>query len=118
MTAPFRVGDPAVWIENDPEGMRVERTAVVDVRPNGDGWTVETLVGTELVDDRGELRRLVPLDAELAIEFEERGPSFVVQSTVSDIERDLDPSYGRRRFEHDLSVERGPEQDRGYGHDR
>jgi hypothetical protein len=46
------------------------------------------------------------------------GQQFVVQSTVSDIERDLDPSYHWRRFDHDLSVERGPEQDRGHGHDR
>jgi hypothetical protein len=44
------------------------------VSPNGDGWTVETLVGTELVTEQGEGRRLVPLDAEMANEFEERGP--------------------------------------------
>jgi len=84
---------PAVWLAVDPEGMRVEQTAVVDVRPDGDGWTVETLAGTEHVDERGEGSRLVPLDAEMAAEFEDRGTSFVVvRSTVTNIEQDLDPS--------------------------
>jgi hypothetical protein len=71
-----------VWLEVDPAGMRVERTAVVDVRPDGDGWTVETLAGTEHVDERGENSRLVPLDAEMAAEFEDRGTSFVVRSMI------------------------------------
>jgi len=90
MTAPYRVGDPAVWLALDSEGMRVERTAVVAVRQDGDGWTVETLAGAEHVDERGEGSRLVPLDAEMAGEFEDRGPSFVVHSTVEEIERDAD----------------------------
>ena len=67
---------PAVWLEVDPAGMPIERTAVLDVRPDGDGWTVETLAGTEHVDERGEGSRLVPLDAEMAAEFEDRGTSF------------------------------------------
>ena len=114
MTAPYRVGDPAVYITDDPGGMRVERTAVVAVRQDGDSWTVETLAGIELVDERGEGRQLVPLDAEMAAEFEERGTSFVVQSTVEDLERDRDPSLDWRRFEHDLDRDRGPEHDHGY----
>jgi hypothetical protein len=106
---------PAVWLAVDPEGMRVEQTAVVDVRPDGDGWTVETLAGTEHVDERGEGSRLVPLDAEMAAEFEDRGTSFVVvRSTVTNIEQDLDPSYDWQRFERDLSIERGEERDLGH----
>jgi hypothetical protein len=105
---------PAVWLEVDPAGMRVERTAVVDVPPDGDGWTVETLAGTEYVDERGEGSRLVPLDAEMAAEFEDRGTSFVVRSTVDDLEHDLDPSYDWQRFEHDLSIERGGGRDLGH----
>jgi len=106
---------PAVWLAVDPEGMRVEQTAVVDVRPDGDGWTVETLAGTEHVDERGEGSRLVPLDAEMAAEFEDRGTSFVVvPSTVTNIEQDLDPSYDWQRFERDLSIERGEERDLGH----
>jgi hypothetical protein len=116
MTGPFRVGDPAVWLHVDPEGMRVERTAVINVRQDGNGWTVETLAGTEQVDERGEGRQLVPLDAEMAVEFEERGASFVVKSSVEDIERDLDQSLDWQRFEHDLGRDRGP--DHGYGHER
>ena len=116
MTAPFRVGDPAVFLSDDPDGMRVERTAVIDVRPDGDGWSIETLAGTEHVDERGEGRQLVPLDAEMAVEFEERGTSFVVRSTAADIEQDLDRSYDWQRFEQELGHERGPEQ--GYEHER
>jgi hypothetical protein len=105
---------PAVWLAVDPEGMRVEHTAVVDVRPDGDGWTVETLAGTEHVDERGEGRQLVPLDAEMAAEFEERGTSYVVRSTVDDLEHELDHSYDWQRFERDLSIERGDERDLGH----
>lgn len=110
--APFRVGDPAVWISDDPQGMRVQRTAVLDVRSDGDGWTVETPIGTEHVDERGEGRQLVPLDAEMATEFEDLGPSFVVRSSVDEIEQDLDQSYDWHRFEQGLGQEqdRGPEQ--------
>jgi hypothetical protein len=53
MTAQFRVGDPAVFITDDPAGMRVERTAVVAVRADGGEWAVETLAGAERVDERG-----------------------------------------------------------------
>jgi hypothetical protein len=53
------------------------------VRADVDEWAVETLAGTERVDERGEGARLVPLDAEMAVEIEERGPSFVVRSTIS-----------------------------------
>jgi hypothetical protein len=107
---------PAVWLAVDPEGMRVEQTAVVDVRPDGDGWTVETLAGTEHVDERGEGSRLVPLDPEMAAEFEDRGTSFVVRSTVDDLEQDLDPSYDWQRFEQELGRE--VDQDRDLGHER
>ena len=50
----------------------------------------------------------------MAVEFEERGQSFVVRSSATEIEQGLDPSYDWRRFEHDLSIDRGPGQDRGY----
>jgi hypothetical protein len=53
--------------------MRVERTAVISVRPEVDGWTVVTLAGTERVNAEGEGSRLVPLDPEMAAEFEDRG---------------------------------------------
>ena len=80
MTAPFRTGSPAVFITDHPDGMQVELTAVLRVRPDGDGWLVDTSAGTEWVDQRGEGARLVPLDAEMAVEFEERDVSrFVVR---------------------------------------
>jgi hypothetical protein len=114
MTSPYRVGSPAVYIQDDPGGMRVERTAVVAVRQDGDHWIVDTLAGTERVDEHGEGRQLVPLDAEMAVEFESRGPSFVVESTIADIARDRDESLDWDRFEQDL----GRDQDRGYGQER
>ena len=76
-------------IFDDPDGMRVERTAVVAVRADGDGWTVETLAGTERVDEQGEGSRLVPLDAQMAAEFDDRGASFVVRSTVDELQQNL-----------------------------
>jgi hypothetical protein len=51
----------------------------------------------------------------MAAEFEERGTSFVVRSTVDELVRDLEPSsYDWQRFAHDLGhdVDRGPEHDR------
>jgi hypothetical protein len=118
MTAPFGVGSPAVWIDDDPEGMRVTRTAVISVRADGDGWLVETLAGTERVDGRGEGSQLVPLDAEVAAEFEDRDTtSFVVRSTVdAQLDRDVD-MFSQVDWR---SIERGPGRDHGHeqGHDR
>jgi hypothetical protein len=104
------VGSPAVFLSDAPDGMLVERTAVIDVRPDGDGWTVITIAGTEHVDERGEGSRLIPLDNEMAAEFEDRNTtSFVVRSTVDDLERDLDPSYDWQQFEQELGRDLGPE---------
>jgi hypothetical protein len=114
MPAPFRVGDPAVFVELDDEGMRATRVAVLRVEPVGDAWGVETTLGRDVVDANGEGSRLVPLDAEMAVEFEERGPSFVVRSTVQDIEEGLDQSLDWRRFEHDLARD---DTDRDTGRD-
>ena len=123
MTAPHGVGMPAVWLDDDPEGMLVQRTAVLAVRPEGDGWSVETAAGIEHVDASGEGSRLVPLDEELAAEFEERGTSFVVRSTVDELEQDLDQSLDRERFEQTLAATRsiattGPSVERVSGRDR
>lgn len=115
VTSPFRVGDPAVWLEAVDQGMRVERTAVISVRPAGDGWTVTTLAGTDHVDERGEGRQLIPLEPETAAEFQDRNTSsFVVESTIADIARDRDETMDWARFEQEL----GREQDQGYEQDR
>jgi hypothetical protein len=103
-------------IFDDPDGMRVERTAVVAVRPDGDGWTVETLAGTERVDEQGEGPRLVPLDAQMAAEFDDRGASFVIRSTVDELDQDVDPSYDWHRYEQQLG--RDVERDRDQGRER
>jgi hypothetical protein len=86
------------FISDDPDGMRVERTAVISVRPEVDGWTVVTLAGTERVNAEGEGSRLVPLDPEMAAEFEDRGSSFVVRSTAEGIEQNLDTALDWRRL--------------------
>jgi hypothetical protein len=67
-------------------------------------------------DENGEGSRLVPLDAQMAAEFEDRGTSFVVRSTVDELKQDLDPSYDWRRFEQQLG--RDAERDRDHGHER
>jgi hypothetical protein len=115
MSAPFRVGDPAVWLEVDPEGMRVELTAVLRVRPDGDGWVIDTPLGAERVDEHGDGPRLVPLEHEMAVEFEERDTtSFVVPPTTADVElgRDMElfEQLDWRRLEQDLGPDHGPER--------
>ena len=95
--------------------MRVQRRAVLAVRPEGAGWSVETAAGIEHVDASGEGSRLVPLDEELAAEFEDRGTSFVVRSTVDELEQDLDQLLDRQRFERDLARD---EINRDYGPER
>lgn len=52
----------------------------------------------------------------MAVEFEDRGTSFVIRSTVDELERGLDTSLDWRRFEQDLGRDHGPEHD--HGHER
>jgi len=104
---------PAVWISDHEDGMQVERTAVIRVRPDGDGWLVDTLAGTERVDATGEGARLVPLDPEMASEFEERGQSFVVRATVdAELDRDVElfSQIDWQRYEHDPGRDVGRDQ--------
>jgi hypothetical protein len=113
MTAPFRTGDPAVWLDLSDNGLRATQVAVLRVVQIGDRYGVETTLGCDVVDERGEGSRLLPMDAELAQEFQEHGPSFVVRSTEREIEQDLDRSLDWRRFEDDLArdSDRGPDRD-------
>jgi hypothetical protein len=76
---------------------------------------VETDAAIEHVDASEEGSRLVPLNEELAAEFEERGTSFVVRSTVDEFEPDLDQLLDRQPFERDLGRD---EIDRDYGPER
>ena len=115
MTAPYRVGVPAVFLELDDDGMRASQVAVLRVEPVGNAWRVETTLGRDVVNEHGEGGRIVPMDAELAQEFAERGSSFVVRSTLHDIEKDLDRSIDWRRFEYDLDRDG---IDRNYGPER
>lgn len=100
-----------MWLDVDPDGLRATRTAVVDVRPDGDGWLVETLIGTERVDGQGEGPQLVPLDGQLQAEFEERESSFVLRSTADD--RDLEQGYDWQRYDQDRSLDQEHRRDLG-----
>ena len=90
MTAPYRVGDPVVFLELDDDGMRASQVAVLRVEPVGNAWGVETTLGRDVVNEHGEGGRIVPMDGELAQEFAERGSRFVVRSKLHDVEKDLD----------------------------
>ncbi|MFL6287856.1 MAG: hypothetical protein ACJ73L_05610 [Actinomycetes bacterium] len=102
VVAELRVCDCLVWSRTG--------AAEQDTATEVDGWTVVTLAGTERVNAEGEGSRLVPLDPEMAAEFEDRGSSFVVRSTAEGIEQDLDPALDWRRFEQDLGRDYGPER--------
>lgn len=113
MTAPYRAGDHVAWISDDPAGMRVEQATVMAIEPQEQGWAVETTLGRELVDRRGEGGRLVPIDDEIARDFDERGESFVVRSTIDEIAEDLDPSLDWGDLERSLEQDRDhPDTDR------
>jgi hypothetical protein len=103
MTAPYERGQSAAWLEFDENGMKVYRAEVVGVSKEAyDTWLVSTTHGQERVNDRGEGPRLVPVDTEIAEEFARRGDGFLVESTVRDIDRELDQSLDWQSFEQDL----------------
>lgn len=96
MTPPYRVGDQIAWIDADDAGVRVSRATVLTVERGQQGWSVETARGRESVDQRGEGSRVVPIDDELERDFEVRGESFIVQSTVQEITQHLDSTSSGR----------------------
>ena len=103
-------GDPVV-AQHDWFADALVRAGVAGVESAG----VPVVTRGGRVDASGEGSRLVPLDEELAAEFEDRGTSFVVRSTVDELEQDLDQSLDRERFERDLGRD---EIDRDYGPER
>lgn len=107
MAPPYQRGDAAVWLGLDDAGMRVFRTEVLDVRPDDGSWRVSTVHGTERVDAAGIGPALVPMDDDIAQDLAERGDGFLVQSTVRDIEADLDPSIDWGEVERQIGQERG-----------
>jgi len=76
MNVPYAPGDQAAWLELDDDGLHVTRAWVKSVEAEGNRWRVETTYGTELVNDQGEGRELVPIDNELELEFAERGDHY------------------------------------------
>lgn len=106
MAPPYARGDHVAWLNTDHDGVRVRRVEVLEVTAERDGWSVRTTEGHEWVDRRGEGSRLVPIDDELQRDFEVRGESFIVESTVQQIESQLDPNLDWRQFDHDLERER------------
>lgn len=103
MSAPYERGQSAAWLEFDENGMRVYQASVVGVSKEAtDLWLVSTTHGQERVNDRGEGPRLVPVDPEIAEEFARRGDGFLVESTVRDIDRELNKSLDWQSFERKL----------------
>jgi hypothetical protein len=93
MAGPYAPGDQAVWMEHDPQGMRVYRAEVLEVsQEDPDSWWVSTTRGEEVVDREGEGPSLVPMEEQIATEITEKGDGFLVESTVRDIERHLERS--------------------------
>jgi hypothetical protein len=108
MAGPFAPGDQAVWLEDDPAGMRVWRAEILEVsQEEPDSWRVSTTRGEEVVNREGEGPSLVPMDEEIATDIARKGDGFLVESTVRDLERLLDQSLDWQTLEWDLGQD-GP----------
>ncbi|MGZ4626899.1 MAG: hypothetical protein ACXV3S_11555 [Kineosporiaceae bacterium] len=102
MDAPYRRGDQVVWLALDEEGMRVYRAEVTDVSPEAAAtWLVATTRGQERVNDQGEGRHLVPMDTDIAEEFDRHGDGFLVRSSRHDLDAGPDHSIDRDAGERD-----------------
>jgi hypothetical protein len=105
MSAPFELGTTVVWMEIDPNGLRVHRARVETIHPAApDRWSVTTDRGTTTVDNTGVGSVAVPLDPDIQADLYVHGDGYLVTSTSIGLESST---------EQDSSLERG--DDRGLG---
>lgn len=92
MTRPYEPGDPVVWIENDPHGVRVHRATVQSIQQatEPDTWAVTTERGTETINEEGIGVRALPLDDLLEAELHIKGDGYLVTATYVDLVPYLD----------------------------
>ena len=100
MSAPFEPGNTVVWMEIDPDGLRVHRATVETIQrsPAPDRWSVTTDRGTTTVDNTGIGSVAVPLDPDIQADLYLHGDGYLVTSTSIGLESSA---------EEDSSFERG-----------
>jgi hypothetical protein len=104
MSAPFEPGNTVVWMEIDPDGLRVHRATVETIQrsPAPDRWSVTTDRGTTTVDNTGVGSVAVPLDPDIQADLYIHGDGYLVTSTSIGVESSP---------EQDSSIERGEDLD-------
>lgn len=103
MTRPLEPGQQVAWLEVHDSGMRVYRATVESIEPSieQDQWIVTTDYGDALVDAEGVGTYTVPVDQQIAQEFERRGDGFVIEPTTYDRTFDWDRSWDQDGWERD-----------------
>jgi hypothetical protein len=100
MSAPFEPGNTVVWMEIDPNGLRVHRATVETIQraeaPNR--WSVTTDRGTTTVDNTGIGSAAVPLDPDIQADLYLHGDGYLVTPTSIGLESST---------EQDSTLERG-----------
>jgi hypothetical protein len=106
MSAPFEPGNTLVWMEIDPDGLRVHRATVQTIQRSTepDRWSVTTDRGTTTVDNTGVGSVAVPLDPDIQADLYIHGDGYLVTSTSIGVESSP---------EQDSSIERGEDLDLG-----
>jgi hypothetical protein len=89
MSAPFEPGNTVVWMEIDPDGLRVHRATVQTIQhaeAAPDQWSVTTDRGTTTVDNTGVGSVAVPLDPDIQADLYVHGDGYLVTSTSIGLE--------------------------------
>lgn len=89
MAKPYEAGQPLIWLDNDPDGVRVHRATITAIEPSTDPerWEVTTDRGTLTVDQTGTAAHALPLDDFLATELYIKGNGYLINPTA--IEHEL-----------------------------
>jgi hypothetical protein len=64
--------------------VRVYRAEVLEIDRDLSGWSVETSLGHEWVDDTGEGSQVIPIDDQLSVDLDRKGNGFLVRSSHRD----------------------------------
>jgi hypothetical protein len=99
MSAPFEPGNTVVWMEIDPDGLRVHRATVQTIQrsPAPDRWSVTTDRGTTTVDNTGVGSKAVPLDPDIQADLYVHGDGYLVTSTSIGLESSTEQDSSNER---------------------
>lgn len=106
MKPPYSPNERLVWIDQDPDGIRVHKATVIQVMAatEPEHWLVRTDRGEALVDRNGESGRTVPMDVDLATEFYVKGDGYLILPTVMDQQHTFERNGNSAGLEHDKDL--------------